>query len=281
MTPTAAGKAAVWTAAISVSAVEPHATAVALAAAVAKEVFDLVHARMHRTSVLAYLRDAGKGTDLCIDLSPAAPALVLSIASPGPVRSDDEKGADPVPADGEYPPAGSCPDPGDFCIKQRADWLAYAAARTRSWPDAEDAVSHVVQKILEHHARYGTLCPVGRDPVAWSKTVIRNYLIDRYRRGVTEHKRSPAFVLPAGDIADAIADQIIARKALVFMASLDPRAHTIAMMRWVDGLEPKEIARQLDMNPRSVSSSLHRTQKKMRIDLGVVEPQKILREGTT
>jgi RNA polymerase sigma factor (sigma-70 family) len=276
-----AGRAAVWTTAISVSAVAHHAAPVALGAAVAKEAFDLLHARSHRISVLAYLRAAGKGTDLRIDPSPAAPALVLSIASRGPVRSDDEEGADPVPADGEYSYAGPCPDPGDFCIKQRADWLAYASARTRSWPEAEDAVSHVVQKILEHHARHRTLCPPGRDPVAWSKTVIRNYLVDRYRRGVAEHKRSAAFVLPAGDIADDIADQIIARKALAFMASLDPQPHMIAMMRWVDGLEPKEIANQLGMNPRSVRSLLHRIQKKMRKDLGVAEPQKLLREGTT
>jgi RNA polymerase sigma factor (sigma-70 family) len=142
-------------------------------------------------------------------------------------------------------------------------------------------VSHVVQKILEHHTEHRTLCPDGRAPVAWSTTVIRNYLIDRSRRRVAEGKRSEVFVLPAGDIADDIADQIIASKALTFMASLDPQAHMIAIMRWVDGMEPKEIASQLAMNPRSVRSSLHRTQKKMRRELGVAEPQKILREGTT
>ena len=275
------GRAAIWTTAISVTAIAPHAAPVALGSAVAKEAFDLLHARSHRMSVLAYLRTATRGTDLRIDPSPAAPALVLSIASQDRVRSDDQEGAYPVPADGEYPLGDSCPDPGDFCIKQRADWLAFAAARTRSWPDAEDAVSHVVQKVLEHHARHRTLCPDGRDPVAWSKTVIRNYLIDRYRRCATEDKRSQAFVPSAGDIADDIADQIIAGKALAFMASLDRQAHMIAMMRWVDGLEPKEIAGQLGMNVYSVRSSLHRTQKKMRKDLGVAEPRKILREGTT
>jgi hypothetical protein len=161
-----AGRAAVWTTAISVSAIAPHAAPVALGAAVLKEAFDLLHARSHRISVLSYLRAAGTRTYLRIDPSPVAPALVLNIASRGPVRSDDEEGADLVPADGEYPCADPCPDPGDFCIKQRADLLAYARARTRSWTDAEDAVSHVVQKIFEHHVKYRTLCPDGRDPVA-------------------------------------------------------------------------------------------------------------------
>jgi DNA-directed RNA polymerase specialized sigma24 family protein len=54
----------------------------------------------------------------------------------------------------------------------------------------------------------------------------------------------------------------------------------IAMLRWGEGLSPQEIADLLGMNPRSVRTSLHRTKKKMRLELGVAEPQKILREGT-
>jgi RNA polymerase sigma factor (sigma-70 family) len=275
-----AGRAAVWSTAISVSAFDPHAAFVALGAAVAKEAFDLLRARSHRFSVLAYLGASGAGTYLSIDQCPAAPALVLSVASSGSQRPDGEEGADPVPPHGEFLSDSSSPDPGDFCTKQRADWLAYAAARTRNWPDAEDAVSHVVQKILEHHARYGTLCPDTRDPVGWSKTVIRNYLIDRVRRLDVQRRRSELQPLPAGDVADDVTDRIIARNALAFVDSLESQAHTIAMMRWVDGLEPKEIAERLGMNPRSVRTSLHRTRKKMRAQLGVAEPERILREET-
>lgn len=234
MKPSAAGRAAVWTAAVSVSAVAPHAAPVALGAAVAKEAFDLLRARSQRISVLAYLQAAGAGTYLDIGPCPAAPALVLSVASPGSRRLDDEEGAASVPAD-ELPPIESGPDPGDFCVKQRADWLAYAMTRTRSWPDAEDAVSHVVQKIFEHHDEHGTLCPDMRDPVGWSKTVIRNYLIDRYRRSRARHKRSGAFVLAGEDIADGVTDQIIARKALAFRSisrSPDPHDRRAALGRW-------------------------------------------------
>ena len=52
------------------------------------------------------------------------------------------------------------------CIKQRGELLTYAVALTRNLPDAEDAVSHVVQKIYEHYVRHGTVCPKGRDAVA-------------------------------------------------------------------------------------------------------------------
>jgi RNA polymerase sigma factor (sigma-70 family) len=128
---------------------------------------------------------------------------------------------------------------------------------------------------------HGTLCPKGSDPIAWSKTVIRNYIIDRYRRQAAEDKRSRALAPHEGDFAEDVADQILVRRALAFLASLDVKAHQIAVMRWVDGLEPQEIAKQLGMNPRSVRTSLHRTKKKMRTVLGVAEPRKVLREKTT
>lgn len=280
MNSSVAGSAAVWSAAISASAVDPHAAPIALGAAVAREVFHLVHARVHRSSVLAYLRTAGAETYLHVGPSPVSPGLVLSNTW-GFSRPGDEEEADPIPTNGDSPPSHASSNPGDFFIKQRSDWLAYAMTHARSWPDAEDAVSHVVQKILEHHSEYGTLCPEMRDPVGWSKKIIRNYLIDQYRRSTVQVKRASGFLMPEGDIADDITDQIIARKALAFVASLGRQEHMIAMMRWVDGLEPKEIADQLGLNARTVRTSLHRTRKKMRARLGIAEPHKILSEGTT
>ena len=282
MEPTAAGRVAVWTAVISVSAIDPHVVPVALGAAVAKETFDLLRARLQRISVLTYLRATCAATYLRIGPSPGAPALVLSVGSRwNAMGPDDEAGADLVHAGGDLPHPDSDLDADEFCIKQRGELLAYAMALTRSWPDAEDAVSHVVEKIYERRARNGTVCPEGRDPVAWAKTVIRNYVTDSYRRRAAEGKRTRVFAPSARDLAEDVTDQIIARNALLFVASLDSQAHQIAMMRWIDGLKPQEIAGQLGMNPRSVRTSLHRTRKKMRTALGVAEPRKTLREKTT
>jgi RNA polymerase sigma-70 factor (ECF subfamily) len=283
MKASAAGRAAVWTAAISVSGIDPHAAPVALGAAVVKESFDLLRARSHRVSVLAYLRAVGASTYLDIGPSPAAPALVLSVASPGLPRRDGKEGAAHMPAD-KLPTADVGLDPADFCIKHRADLLAYAVTRTRNWADAEEAVSHAVQRVFELHRRHGTLCPDGSDPVGWSKMVIRNYVTDRFRRSKTRDRGLHAFALPGTDgtdVADMVTDQIIARKALAFVASLKDRDHMIAVMRYVDGLEPKEIAEELAMNPHTVRTSLHRTVKKMRTQLGIAEPRKVFKEETT
>lgn len=77
---------------MSVSAVDPHAIPLALGAVVAKEAFDLLHARLQRISVLAYLRAARDATYLSIGRSPEAPALVLRTESRNVMRSDDEEG---------------------------------------------------------------------------------------------------------------------------------------------------------------------------------------------
>src|ERR1039458_1954583 len=101
MTPSAAGKTVAWTAAVSVAAFSPRDALIALAASVAKEVFDLVTARMHRASVLAYLRTAGAGTSLRVGPSSVAPALSLSSTSLKRSRPDgeEEEGAACMPDD--------------------------------------------------------------------------------------------------------------------------------------------------------------------------------------
>ena len=282
MTPSVAGKAALWTSAVSVAAFHPRDALLVLAAAVAKEVLDLVSARMHRASVLAYLRTARTGTSLTIGPASAAPALSLSSPPPGRSRTGDaeEKRTARVPGNGlplvDY---GSGPDV--FCIKQRADWLAYAMTWTRNWPDAEDAVSHVVEKIYEYHAEHGAVCPDMRDPVGWSKTIIRNYLIDRFRRSSTHNRHTGRFLAPGIDIAEMVTDHIIAGKALAFVESLGDQAHVVAVMAWVEGLKPREIAGQLGMKNSAVRKLLHQTRKKMRAHLGVAEPQRMLRKETS
>ena len=229
--------------------------------------------------MLSYLRATRPATSLRIGPSPGSPALVLNVGPQTAMSPDDGSPAGPAEYGSGYP-ADLYPSADEFCIKQRGELLAYAIALTRNLQDAEDAVSHVVQKIYEHYVRHGTVCPKERDAVAWAKTVIHNRVIDVYRRRVAEDKRSRALAPSLPDLAEDVTDQILVKNALVFVASLDSQAHSIAMMRWIDGLEPQVIADRLGVNPRTVRTSLHRTRKKMRTVLGVDEPRKI-RRGTT
>jgi RNA polymerase sigma factor (sigma-70 family) len=255
---------------------------VALGLAVAKEGFDLLHARMHRVSVLSFIRAAGAGTYLSIDPSGSTPGLVLQTASSSAGPQGDEEGAVPVLADDELSCAEGDSNPGEFCIKHRADWLSYAAAHARNFQDAEDSVSHLVEKILLHHAETGTLCPSKyKDPVAWSKTVIINYLVDLHRHAQVQIKYQAKLYSPPNDFDEDILDEMLAGQAFPFIRNLKQRDHEIALLHFIENLEPIDIARRLGRNVVTVRTSIWRTNRKIRRQLGIVnEPQRIIPRET-
>jgi RNA polymerase sigma factor (sigma-70 family) len=284
MKPSLPGRAAVWTAAISAAAVVPRATPVALGLVAAREGFDLVHARMRRTSVLAYIRAADAGTYLSVAAFGADPGVVLQTTSARAGPAGGGEGAGPMPAHDEPHRSGAGCDPDEFCAKHRADWLNYAAAQARSFQDAEDAVSHVSEKVVRYHAKTGWLCPPKfDDPVAWSKKVIANYITDLHRRSSRQLKYQARLCSPPDEgFQEDLIDELLARSAFQFINNLKPRDHQIAVMRFIENLEPADIAHALGMNQVTVRTSLHRISKGMRRQLGIAsKPQKIIPGETT
>jgi len=272
------GRSAVWVTAISVSSLAPHAAPVALGLAVAKEGFDFLHARMHRTTVLSYIRASGVGTYLSVDPSGTTPGVVLQTTSSLAGQRGDREGDGPVPADNESIRSGADPDPGEFCIKQRADWFSYALAHARNRQDAEDAVSHVVEKILKYHAKTGALCPPKfEDPVAWSKKVIANYIKDLDRRTGVQRKYQAKLCVPPDDPGEDVLDELLVRQALPLIKDLKPGDHQVALMHYVENLDPVDIAGRLGRNVVTVRTSLWRTNRKIRRQLGIAAgAQKII-----
>jgi RNA polymerase sigma factor (sigma-70 family) len=249
---------------------------VALGLAVAKEGFDLLHARMHKATVLSYIRAAGAGTYLSVDPSGVAPGVTLQTASPSARPQGDEEGAVQVPADNAPSRSVADPDPGEFCIKHRAEWLSYARAHARNFQDAQDAVSHVAEKILVRHTSTGTLCPAGYDPEAWSKVVIANYIKDLHRRAQVRLRYQGRLHSPPGDFVEDLVDEMVAKQAFSFISSLKPGDHQIAVLRYVEGLEPSVIAERLGRNVATVRTSLWRTRLRARRHLGIEDVSQML-----
>jgi RNA polymerase sigma factor (sigma-70 family) len=282
MKASASGRVAVWTAAVSATAIAPHMAPIALGIAIIKELFDLLRARTDRISVLSYMRAAGTETYLNINSSGEATAIILHTESSVPGLPPGEEGVHPVPNNDEIRRVTCDLDPGVFCAEHHEDLLSYAMSHSRNKYDAEDAVSHVQEMIYTCHKRHGRLCPEGYDPVAWSKTVIINYVRTLWRREKTHRKRSAVMIPATADFTDDILDGIIAKEGLDFINTLSPRAHQIAMMQWGEGLPPKEIARLLGIKSVTVRASLYKTRQKMRARLGVVgePPRKYTKETT-
>jgi len=244
--------------------------------AAAKEGFDFLHARMHRTTVLSYIRASDAGTYLSVDPSGPVPGMVLQTAGLPASQRDDREGDIPVPADKSSRSEAEL-DPGEFCIKQRADWLAYALAHARNVHDAEDAVSHVVEKILLHHAATGRFCPPKYDdPVAWSKRVIANYIKDLHRRAAAQRKHQASLYTPPDDPGEDVLDQLLIRQALPVLQDLKPVDHQIVLMRYIEDIKPRDIAQRLGIKAVSVRTSLWRTNRKIRRHLGIAAESAVL-----
>jgi hypothetical protein len=141
----ALGRTAVWTAAISAAAVEPHAALAAFGIATCKEVFDLLRARSDRISIMAFMRTSRAGSYLRIDSPGVAPGMILQTAALPAGQSDDAEEARDVPGDDEVI-ADSVMD--RFFVEHRADWVAYARSLTSNWVDIDDAVQRALFKSL-------------------------------------------------------------------------------------------------------------------------------------
>lgn len=271
------GRAAVWATAISASILAPHAAPIALGLAVTKEGFDLLHARMHRSTVLSYIRAAPGDTYLKVEPTSGSVGVVLQTASSLSGASGGEEGACSVHADEEQSHSGEDLDAAEFCIKHRGDFLRYAASYARNMPDAEDAVSHAAMEIFRCYAESGAVCPPRYDdPVAWSKTVIRNYIIDLHRRNKTRRASIVKLRQPPSDMTEDVIDKILAQKMYEVIKGLNDFDHDVAVMRFAEGRAPIEIAQTLKCNAVTVRTSLFRTKNKMRRKLGLTpEPQRI------
>ena len=217
MKTSASRRMSVWAGAIVVLATAPHLTAVILPALPAKEVFDMMRAKSRKAPVPAYLRAGGAGTCLSLAAYGASRSSVQGATVAGCVDSG-QRGACGLPRDDSLTGA-ELGDAVEFLVERRADWLGYAAARTRCWQDAEDVVSHVATQVLAYYQEQQTLCPAGYDPEAYWKRAIANYIITLHRQKVIQDRFARRAVPPQSDFADDVLDQMIAEQARRFLSS--------------------------------------------------------------
>ncbi len=100
---------------------------------------------------------------------------------------------------------------------------------------------------------------------AYLYTLARNQIIDWYRR----KKESSLDVLTEagidfkGDGAKSITDTSEAAEVLAVIQQLDEEFREVLLLRFVEGLSPKDIATQLEESANTVSVRIHRALKKV------------------
>lgn len=119
----------------------------------------------------------------------------------------------------------------------------YAYYRVRNEADAEDVTSEVFFKALRAMPRYQPRQPF----LAWLYRIARNTLIDRLRRqrpqigfeDALEHPGADRIVDPDAGL-ERLSDSIALRAAI---AKLTPLQQDVIILRYLEGLETREIGR--------------------------------------
>jgi len=104
---------------------------------------------------------------------------------------------------------------------------------------------------------------------------LKNLIVDEYRKMKTyslegmineEEGESVENLLPQdnSNTLEAAVDRFEGKRAMTLLAQLPDAYKEVIIMRYVDGLSPKEIAGELSESENTVSVRLHRALKKLR-----------------
>ncbi|MHC4821432.1 MAG: RNA polymerase sigma factor, partial [Planctomycetota bacterium] len=146
-------------------------------------------------------------------------------------------------------------------LLEQHEWVRNLAHRLVRDPHAaEDVAQQAWVKVLQR--------PPGRleSLKAWLATVVRNCARDRFRSDGRRSAREQAAPPP---VEPRTADELVAhaeaqRRVLDAVLELEPTDRDLVLMRFFDGLEPREIADRLGVPGGTVRSRLHRALARVR-----------------
>jgi RNA polymerase sigma-70 factor, ECF subfamily len=134
----------------------------------------------------------------------------------------------------------------------------YALRYLRSAEEANDVVHDVFLQMWRHRQRIG----LGRDLRAYLYTTTRNHALDRLKRRKVEdsfRERSDMAVAQEGSDAESeLESRELAATIQRAMDSLPPRQREVLRMRWQQHLSYEEIAKALNISPKTVAIHLSR-----------------------
>lgn len=134
----------------------------------------------------------------------------------------------------------------------------YALRYLRSAEEANDVVHDVFLQMWRHRQRIG----LGRDLRTYLYATTRNHSLDRLkRRKVEDRFRERREVADAQEGADAeseLESRELAARIQRAIDSLPPRQREVLRLRWQQHLSYEEIAKALNISPKTVAIHLSR-----------------------
>src|SRR5688572_9084608 len=159
--------------------------------------------------------------------------------------------------------ARSAPIPHEVLLRQTA-WL-HALARALAGDEADDLVQETWLRALERPARAADELGLR----AWLATVAHNLASSGWRRSTRRRSREQAAArgeaLPS--VADAVERVAVQRELVEAVLALEPADRDVVVLRYFEGLAPREIAERLGETSAAIRSRTSRALEKLRARL--------------
>ena len=139
---------------------------------------------------------------------------------------------------------------------------AYAAYRLGDGPEAEDVTSEVFERALRYRASYDR---TRGEPLQWLFGIARRCVEEaRVARPPVERSERPDE--PSAEDVDG---RVVQRLALAeAIGALDDRARDLIALRYGADLTARQIGEILGLTTNAVEVALHRTLRRLRVELG-------------
>lgn len=136
----------------------------------------------------------------------------------------------------------------------------FVRGRMSSDVDAEDVVAEAYLKAARSFASFD---PARARFSTWVVAIAKNCMISHFRKEkpATTLDDVPESVAAVSGGQDAVEDRDLAYRLL---STLDDSERMLVLMKYHDGMRNVDIARELDLNPSTVSTKLAKALAKMR-----------------
>lgn len=140
--------------------------------------------------------------------------------------------------------------------------LVYGFVRGRMSSDA-DAEDVVAEAYLKAARSFASFDPARARFSTWVVAIAKNCMVSHFRkeRPATTLDDVPESVAAVSGGQDAVEDRDLAYRLL---STLDDSERMLVLMKYHDGMRNVDIARELDLNPSTVSTKLAKALAKMR-----------------
>jgi RNA polymerase sigma factor (sigma-70 family) len=145
-------------------------------------------------------------------------------------------------------------------LEKRAQFLAFLKSRLKSEDLAEEILQAAYLKSLEKSADLQD----GESVVAWFYRILRNAIVDHYRKAKVHQKALKATAKAEPAVDDAQLQKTVCKCVTALVPTIKPEFAEVLWKVDLEGAPVQEVAVQFGMTANNASVRLHRARKALR-----------------